>query len=120
MGADERKNGALFFDALEGELVKAHEAGLVDENALLAALCSLNRGLPLTLDELIGVFGVEQIAPLIQPTRGEDRRDRIDRYRSALLTGIASAMYLDGRPGEVEIVDRAESLVRILIERKVL
>lgn len=67
-------NGALFFTALEGLLVAAHDKGLVNENALLEVLRELLAGQRLTLDQLSRIFGVQPLYDVTRPEIGQVER----------------------------------------------
>lgn len=67
-------NGALFFTALEGLLIAAHDKGLVNENALLEVLRELLAGQRLTLDQLSRIFGVQPLYDVTRPEIGQVER----------------------------------------------
>lgn len=60
-GHNQVGGGATFFLQLEAELIKAHDAGLVNEQALVETLQSLNLGEPLTWVDLARIFGVDVV-----------------------------------------------------------
>lgn len=61
--------GATFFLQLEAELIKAHDAGLVNEQALVETLQTINLGQPLTWVDLARIFGVDVVFQITNQLR---------------------------------------------------
>jgi hypothetical protein len=90
VGDRQRRLDARFVEHLSQVLDRCHERGVVNERALLDALEERSRGIPLRLDRLAEIFGVETIYALLTTSGpAQDRallQAQLDSIRDALVS----------------------------------